>query len=233
MITLRKSADRGHFDHGWLNTYHTFAFGGYRDLRYRGFRSLRVINEDYVQPGYGFPEHDHQNMEIVTYVLAGTLAHRDSMGNGERIRPGDVQRMTAGSGITHSEMNPSDSETVHLLQIWLFPEQDGLEPGYEQKHFPFAERQNRLQLVASRDGRDGSLTIHQHVDLFAAVLAPGTAITHTLRPGRHAWLQLVRGSVELNGSQTLEAGDGAAISEESTIALQATSEAELLLFDLV
>ena len=233
MITLRKSADRGHFDHGWLNTYHSFAFGGYRDLRYRGFRSLRVINEDYVRPGYGFPEHDHQNMEIVTYVLAGTLEHRDSMGNGEQIRPGDVQRMTAGSGITHSEANPSATELVHLLQIWLLPERPGLEPSYEQKHFPIADRQDRLRLVASHEGRDASITIHQDADLYAAVLSPGTTVTHQLQASRHAWLQVIRGVVELNDPENkLEAGDGAAMSDETTVALHATEAAELLLFDL-
>lgn len=230
MIQIRKAEDRGHFDHGWLNTYHTFSFGEYRDAQHSGFRSLRVMNEDFVLPGQGFGTHPHRDMEIVTYVLEGALEHKDSMGNGEVLRPGEFQRMSAGTGITHSEFNPSQNEPVHLYQIWLFPERKGIEPSYEQKRFPDDERRGRLRLVASRGGRDGSLTIHQDADIFLATLLDGERVTHALRTGRHAWLQTLRGEVSLNG-QPLSAGDGAAIRDESELAIHG-NQSEILLFDL-
>ncbi len=227
MITVRKAADRGHFDHGWLDTSHTFSFADYHDPKFMGFRSLRVINEDRVQAGEGFGTHGHRDMEIITYVLEGALAHRDSTGGGGVLRPGEVQRMSAGTGVRHSEMNGSDDEPVHFLQIWLLPERPGITPGYEQKAFP--DRDGGLRLVASHDGRDGSLTIHQDVDLYASQLGSGT-LTYELRPGRHGWLQVARGSVTLNGV-ALTAGDGAAIEGESSLTI-AGSGAEFLLFDL-
>lgn len=231
MITIRKAEDRGHFDHGWLDTYHTFSFASYYDPEQMGFRHLRVINDDRVQPGGGFPTHAHRDMEIITYILSGALEHRDSMGNGSVIRPGEVQRMSAGTGVTHSEMNPSDSEEVHLLQIWILPEEEGIEPGYEQKRFPDTEVRDRLRLVASRDGRDGSLTIRQDVSIYAAVLGEGSEVTHSIAPGRHAWLHLARGRVTLNG-EPLGPGDGAAVSEESSLTIRGGGPAEILLFDL-
>ena len=231
MITLRPSAERGRSELGWLSSRHTFSFADYHDPRHMGFRSLRVINEDRVEPGAGFPTHGHRDMEIVTYVVEGALEHKDSMGNGSVIRPGEVQRMTAGTGVTHSEYNPSRIEPVHLLQIWILPERQGLAPGYEQRAFPAAEMQGRLRLVAARDGRDGSVTVHQDVRLLAARLAPGEEIVHSLAPGRHAWLQIVRGALVMNGT-TLAAGDGAAVSDEARLALAASAPSELLLFDL-
>ena len=232
MIRVRKASERGHFDHGWLDTYHTFSFARYHDPRHMGFRALRVINEDRVQPGRGFGTHGHEDMEIVTYVLDGALEHRDSLGTGSTIRPGELQRMTAGTGITHSEFNPSLTEPVHLYQIWLLPEREGLEPSYEQKVFPESERRNRLRLVASPDGRDGSLTIRQDARLFLASLDGGREVSHELSPGRHAWLQVLRGGVVLNGL-ALSPGDGAAITEESVLAILADGPSEVLLFDLV
>jgi quercetin 2,3-dioxygenase len=231
MIQVRKASERGHFDHGWLDTYHTFSFSRYYDPRHMGFRALRVINEDRIAPGQGFGTHGHEDMEIVTYVLGGALAHRDSLGTGSSIRPGELQRMTAGTGITHSEFNPSDTEPVHLYQIWLLPEREGLEPSYEQKDFPEAERRNRLRLVASPDGRDGSLSIRQDARLFLASLEEGQEVAHALAPGRHAWLQVLRGGIRLNG-RTLSAGDGAAVTAESDLAIRADGSSELLLFDL-
>jgi redox-sensitive bicupin YhaK (pirin superfamily) len=231
MILVRKSAERGHFDHGWLDTRHTFSFGRYYDPRQMGFRSLRVINEDWVKPGKGFGTHPHEDMEIVTYVLDGGLAHRDSLGTGSVIRPGELQRMTAGTGITHSEFNPSATEPVHLYQIWLEPEREGLEPSYEQREFPEPERKNRLRLVASPDGSDGSLTIRQDARLFLATLDGERSVTHQLSPGRHAWLQMLRGKVILNGV-SLSAGDGAAVSQEPELAIRSDGASELLLFDL-
>lgn len=231
MLQVRKSSDRGHFEHGWLDTYHTFSFGQYRDPRQMGFRSLRVMNEDRVEPGQGFGTHPHQNMEIVTYVLAGALEHRDSMGNGEVLRPGEFQRMSAGTGITHSEFNPSQSEPVHLYQIWLLPERNGIEPSYEQKQFPQAERRNRLRLVASRDAADGSLLIHQDARIFLASIDKGQQVSQPLGVGRHAWLQVLRGQVSLNG-QDLNTSDGAAASDERQLTIEAQSDAEILLFDL-
>lgn len=231
MIRIRKSDERGHFHHGWLDTYHTFSFDQYYDPNFMGFRSLRVINEDRVQPGMGFPTHPHRDMEILTYPLEGALQHRDSMGTGSIIRPGELQRMSAGTGITHSEFNASRTEPVHLLQIWLLPERKGLKPSYEQKAFPEAERRGRLRLVASQDGRDGSLTVHQDVSLYAGLLEPGQKVSHRLEPSRSAWVQVARGKVHLNGS-ALEAGDGAAISKQQEIELGSEDAAEILLFDL-
>jgi len=231
MITVRKAEQRGHFDHGWLNTYHTFSFGDYYDPLQMGFRSLRVINEDRVRPGMGFGKHGHRDMEILSYVLEGSLEHQDSMGNGSIIRPGDVQRMTAGTGVTHSERNPSPHEGVHFLQIWVLPERSGLQPGYEQKNFPPSERDGRLRLVASHDGRDGSLTIHQDADLFITNLAAGASVRHSFSPGRSGWLQVARGEAEIDG-QRLSAGAGASISGEKNVEIRGVGEAEILLFDL-
>ena len=231
MITVRAAEDRGHFDHGWLNTYHTFSFAEYYDPAHLGFRHLRVINEDRVHPGRGFPPHAHKDMEIISYVLEGALEHKDSLGTGSVIRPGEVQRMSAGTGITHSEYNPSPTELVHFLQIWIRPERHGLAPGYEQKEFADSEKRDTMRLIASRDGRDGSVTIHQNVDVFAAILVPGTSLRHALRAGRHAWLQVARGTLQLHGHR-LTAGDGAAISSEAVVAISSDAGAEVLLFDL-
>ena len=231
MISVRKAGERGHFDFGWLDTYHTFSFGEYYDPRNMGFRSLRVINEDFVAPGRGFGEHGHRDMEIVTYVLEGGLAHRDSMGNGSTIRPGDVQRMSAGTGVRHSEFNHSEDERVHLLQIWILPAETGTEPGYEEKKFGDDEKRNRLRVVASPDGRDGSVTIHQDAEIYVSQLEDGREVAHELKEGRHAWLQVARGAVELNG-QRLEQGDGAAASDEGRLAIVGRGPAEVLLFDL-
>jgi redox-sensitive bicupin YhaK (pirin superfamily) len=231
MITVRRSADRGHFDHGWLDTRHTFSFADYRDPRFMGFRSLRVINQDRVAPGQGFGTHPHRDMEIVSYVLSGALSHRDSMGNGSMIRPGDVQRMTAGTGVTHSEFNGSDDHPVHFLQIWVLPERPGLPPGYEQRTFPDAEKRGRLRLVASRDGAEGSVTIHQDARILAALLASGEEVLHRLGPGRHAWVQVLSGEVELE-EERMGPGDGAAISASPRVTIRAAQDAEVLLFDL-
>jgi quercetin 2,3-dioxygenase len=231
MITVRKAQERGHARHGWLDSFHTFSFAGYHDPQHMGFRALRVINEDRVQPRRGFDTHSHRDMEIVTYVLTGALRHEDSLGTGSVIRPGDVQRMSAGTGVSHSEFNHSATELVHLLQIWLLPERDGLAPSYEQKHFPVEERRGVLRLVASRDARSGSIRIHSDVDLYASLLSEGESLSHALRPGRHAWLQVARGHCTLNGSP-LEAGDGAAVSGEAALRLTGGTDAEVLLFDL-
>ena len=229
MITVRKAGDRGHFDHGWLDTRHTFSFADYHDPAHMGFRHLRVINEDRVAPGQGFPKHGHRDMEIISYVLEGALQHRDSLGTGSIIRPGEVQRMTAGSGVMHSEYNPSESEPVHFLQIWIVPDRRDLTPAYEQK--AFEAKRGALRLVASPDGREGSVTIHQDVALHAALLDEGMEVVHTLAPGRYAWVQVVRGTIALNG-RTLDAGDGAAASDETSLRLTAAAPAEVLLFDL-
>lgn len=231
MIRVRKAADRGHANHGWLDTWHTFSFATYQDTQHIHFRALRVMNEDRVAPGQGFGTHPHRDMEIVTYVLSGALEHKDSMGNGEVLYPGEFQRMSAGTGITHSEFNPKDDEPVHLYQIWIFPEQKGIEPSYEQKRFPEEERHNQLRLVASRDAEEGSLTIHQDAKIYLATLDPGAEVTQNLAEDRHAWLQVLRGSVTLNG-EPLDTSDGAAVSEESALTIQATSDAEVMLFDL-
>jgi redox-sensitive bicupin YhaK (pirin superfamily) len=231
MITVRRSNERGHFDHGWLNTYHTFSFDQYYDRRYMGFRSLRVINEDFVAPGRGFPKHGHRDMEIITYILEGALKHEDSMGNGSVIRPGDVQRMTAGTGVRHSEQNASDEERVHLLQIWILPHTVELEPGYEQKAFTEDERRGRLRLIASEDGREGSVLVHQDVSLFASVLSSGQEVEQTIDPLRYAWIQVARGSVEVNDEKA-DQGDGLVVAGESNLRIRAQQDAELLLFDL-
>lgn len=232
MIQVRNANDRGHANHGWLDTHHTFSFSTYHDPNHMRFRSLRVMNEDTVAPGQGFGTHPHNDMEIVTYVLEGALEHKDSMGNGEVLRPGEFQRMSAGTGITHSEFNPSDSEPVHLYQIWLFPEHKGIEPSYEQKRFPEVERHNQLRLVASRNAENGSLRIHQDARIYLSQFDAGKEIEHELLEGRHAWLQVLRGAVSLNGVN-LKTSDGAAVSEETALTIRATSDAEIMLFDLV
>jgi redox-sensitive bicupin YhaK (pirin superfamily) len=231
MLTVRKASDRGHANHGWLDSFHTFSFADYYDAKHMGFRALRVINEDRVTAGMGFGTHPHRDMEIVSYVLEGAIAHRDSMGNGEVLRPGEVQRMTAGTGVTHSEFNPSRTEGLHFLQIWIVPKKRNLTPGYEQKAFPSQERQGKLRLVAAEDGRDGALTIHQDMAIYAALLAAGEEVTHALAKGRGAWIQVTRGSIEVDGT-TLTAGDGAALEDVSEIGIRGVEAAEFLLFDL-
>jgi redox-sensitive bicupin YhaK (pirin superfamily) len=231
MITIRKAEDRGHFDFGWLNTYHTFSFGDYYDPKHTRFGTLRVINEDFVQPSHGFPTHGHRDMEIVTYILEGALQHRDSMGTGSIIRRGDAQRMSAGTGVTHSEANPSSDEPVHLLQIWIFPREQGTPPDYEEKKFSDDEKHNRLRLIVSPDGSEGSVRIHQDAKIFASLLDPGQQVEHALANGRDAWLQVAAGSVSVNDNP-LKQGDGAGIRKESKITITATEAAEILLFDL-
>ena len=231
MITLRPSAERGHFDHGWLNTYHTFSFGDYTDPDHMGYRSLRVINEDRVAPGEGFGMHPHADMEIVTYVLDGALRHEDSMGEGGIIRPGDVQRMSAGTGVRHSEANASTSEPVHLLQIWIVPERRGIAPSYEQKHFEPDALRNTLACVVAPHGMGGALSIHQDARIYAARLDAGRAVRHELAEGRGGWIQVARGALDLNGV-TLRAGDGASVEGANDLTLGAIEDAELLLFDL-
>jgi quercetin 2,3-dioxygenase len=231
MIGVRKAGERGVANFGWLDSRHTFSFGDYHDPRFMGFSDLRVINDDRIAGGGGFPTHPHRDMEIVTYVIDGALAHKDSLGNGAVIRPGEVQRMTAGTGIRHSEYNESPSEPVRLLQIWMLPESAGLTPGYEQKEFPDVVRRNKLALVGSRDGREGSVTIHQDLSLYAGLLDKDAAVEHVLAPGRRAWLQVARGAVELNGI-ALGEGDGAATKDETRLAIRAAEPADLLLFDL-
>ncbi|HSS45914.1 MAG TPA: pirin family protein [Burkholderiales bacterium] len=231
MIVLRKSADRGYFDHGWLKTYHTFSFADYFDREHMNFGSLRVINEDFVQAGKGFGTHPHRDMEIITYILEGQLAHKDSMGNGSIIKRGDVQRMSAGTGVTHSEYNASQTEAVHLLQIWILPKLNGIKPGYEQKYFSDAEKTGKLRLVVSPDGRDDSVTIHQDAFMYAGLLSQGKELSHSPASGRRAYLQVARGALRVNG-QRLEAGDGVKVTDEKTITLAASENSELLLFDL-
>jgi len=231
MIDLRKGSDRGHFDHGWLKTYHTFSFADYFDREHMSFSSLRVINEDYVQAGKGFGTHPHRDMEIITYILEGKLAHKDSMGNGSIIKPGDVQRMSAGTGVTHSEFNASQDEIVHLLQIWILPKYSGLQPSYEQKYFDAREKQNKLRLVASPDGREGSVTIHQDASMYASILSKGKELSFSLANSRRAYIQVLRGALKVN-SERLNAGDGAKITGEKVINLAAADESELLMFDL-
>jgi quercetin 2,3-dioxygenase len=231
MINIRRSEDRGGGNFGWLNTRHTFSFDQYHDPRFMGFRSLRVINEDVVAPAEGFPTHPHRDMEIITYVLQGALEHKDSLGTGSVIRPGDGQRMSAGRGIRHSEMNSSPTNPVHLLQIWIMPDKSGHEPSYEQKAFPNDEKRGKLRLIASPNGQDGSVTIHQDAKLFVSLLSPGQEVRHHLAKSRHAWLQVAKGEVDLNGN-TLKQGDGAAISEEQQLNIKGKKEAEVLLFDL-
>jgi redox-sensitive bicupin YhaK (pirin superfamily) len=231
MIRVRKAGERGHADHGWLDTYHTFSFADYYDPRHMGFRALRVMNEDRVQPREGFGMHPHRGMEIVTYVLEGALTHRDSLGTGSVLRAGELQRMTAGTGVLHSEFNDSASEPVHLYQIWLLPDRKGLTPGYEQSAFGEAEKGGKLLLVASPDGREGSLTIHQDARVFLSSLEDGGRVGHDLGPGRHGWLQVLRGRVAVNG-RPLSEGDGAAISEEPRVEVVADGRSEVMLFDL-
>ena len=230
-IRVIRGDSRGHLDHGWLDTYHTFSFGDYHDPARMGFRSLRVMNEDRVAPGMGFGTHPHRDMEILTYVLEGTLFHQDSLGHGGPIRSGELQRMTAGTGITHSERNASETEPVHLYQIWLFSDRRNLQPGYEQKAFDEQGRHGRWQLVASNDGRDGSLTVHQDASLSLARLEKGEWISRELAEDRHGWLQILRGQVEVDGI-TLEAGDGATIEGNSRLVIEGAADSEILLFDL-
>lgn len=231
MILLRKADERGHTRLTWLDSRHTFSFGDYYDPKYTGFRHLRVINEDRVRAGAGFGSHSHRDMEIVTYVLEGALEHKDSLGTGSVIRPGEVQRMSAGTGISHSEFNCSQTEPVHFLQIWIVPEAMGIEPGYEQRSFDLGKSPGRWTLIASRGGRDGAVEIHQDVDLWSARLALGQTIHYSLRPGRHAWIQVARGRLTLNGI-SLNQGDGASASQEEALHVQADRSSELLLFDL-
>lgn len=231
MITVRKSHERGHANHGWLDTYYSFSFASYHDPAQMGFSSLRVINDDRVAPAGGFPTHGHRDMEIITYVLEGSLEHKDSMGNGSVIYPGDVQRMSAGTGITHSEYNPSKSEPLHLLQIWIVPDQLKVVPSYQQIHFTVDQKRNHLQLIASPDGRDGSVTIYQDAFVYATVLEPGHTVTHVTPPQRCAYVHVARGEAVLNG-QILSAGDGARIVGEPTLSLLTHSSAEVLLFNL-
>ncbi len=235
MMRRRPADQRGHFDHGWLDTHHSFSFGHYHDPEHMGFRDLRVINDDIIQPSRGFGTHGHRDMEIITYVLDGALEHKDSTGGGSVLRPGDVQRMTAGHGVTHSEFNHSPEEALRLLQIWILPRENGLEPGYEEKHFPADERQGRFRLIAAPEGSPDALTIHQDVQVFAALLKAGDTVGHELAPGRHAWLQVAKGRVQVagqGGQATLDEGDGLAISDETTIELEGLEDSEVLLFDL-
>lgn len=230
-LTVRKADERGRANFGWLDSKHSFSFGHYYDPDHMGFGPLRVINDDRVAPGGGFPTHPHSDMEIISYVLEGALEHKDSLGTGSVIRPGDVQRMSAGSGVRHSEFNASKSEPVHFLQIWIIPEKTGLAPSYEEKTFSETEKRGQLKLIGSRDGRDGSVTIHQDVDLYSTVLGHGDAVTHDIAPGRGGWVQVARGSVTLNG-EVLREGDGVAVSTSGTLRLEGVDDAEVLLFDM-
>ncbi|MHB8621801.1 MAG: pirin family protein [Sulfuricaulis sp.] len=231
MLTIRRSQDRGHANHGWLDSYHSFSFADYHDPAHMGFSALRVINEDRVQPGEGFPTHGHRDMEIISYVLEGALEHRDSLGNGSVIRPGDVQRMSAGTGVRHSEYNPSHDESVHFLQIWILPSANNMAPGYEQKNFASKELDGSLRLIAAPDGRDGAVTIHQDVLVYATRLTDHDSVSYSLAPGRCAYVQVARGQVEVSGAR-LNAGDGARIESEQTVRLTADGPTEVLLFDL-
>jgi redox-sensitive bicupin YhaK (pirin superfamily) len=231
MLTLRRSEERGYADHGWLKSHHTFSFASYHDPRFMGFGPLRVINDDHIAAGRGFGTHGHRDMEIVTYVLEGAVAHKDSMGNGSTIRPGDVQRMSAGRGVLHSEFNPQPDRGTHLLQIWIEPDVTGIEPEYEEKRFEEADKRGRLRLVASPDGRDGSVRIHQDARLYVGLFDGPESATVPLAPGRRAWVHVARGSVSLNG-QALQAGDAVAVQDESAIALSDGDGAEVLVFDL-
>lgn len=231
MQTIRHAAERGRASLGWLDSRHSFSFGQYYDPQHMGFGPLRVINEDWIQPGQGFGMHGHRDMEIITYIIDGALEHKDSMGSGSVIRRGDVQRMSAGTGVMHSEFNHSGETIVHLLQIWILPQRAGLTPSYEEKSFDEASKRGRLRLIGSQDAREGSVTIHQDVDLYAAVLDTGQTVEHALAAGRKAWLQLVQGSVELNG-EALGAGDGVAIDSDGKLVITAMADAEVLLFDM-
>jgi redox-sensitive bicupin YhaK (pirin superfamily) len=231
MLTVRRAEDRGHADHGWLDSRHTFSFADYHDPKHLGFRALRVINEDRVKPGQGFGTHGHRDMEIISYVIEGALEHKDSMGTGSVIRPGDLQRMSAGTGVTHSEYNASRTDLVHFLQIWLVPDKSGIAPSYEQKRLPAVDQRGKLRLVASPDGSRGSVTLHVDARLYASALGPEDRVEHVVHPGRHAWIQVVRGKLNANGTE-LEPGDGASTSDAGSLVLQATEEAEVLVFDL-
>ncbi len=231
MLSIRRSDDRGRGDHGWLRSRHTFSFANYYDPRHTGFRDLLVINEDRVAPGSGFPTHGHRDMEILSYVLSGALEHADSMGTGSVIRPGDVQVMSAGTGVRHSEYNHSDTDPVHFLQIWILPKRRGLKPRYEQREFKDEDKRDQLRLVASEDGREGSVTVHQDVDIYASLLSPGATVSHPRRSGRHLWLHVARGRVEVAG-RTLEAGDAIATDDADALTITGQEDAELLLFDL-
>ena len=232
MYRIRRARERGHANHGWLDTWNTFSFSDYFDPAHMGFRSLRVMNEDWVEPGKGFGMHPHRDMEIVTYILDGELEHRDSLGNGSVLRPGEFQRMTAGTGITHSEFNPSRTTTAHLYQIWLLPRQKGLTPSYDQRIFPADDKRGRFRLVASPDGANASLTIQQDAQIHLGEFEASAELGHELAAGRHGWLQVLRGSVQL-GDETLQAGDGVAISDETRIGLRAIEAGEVMLFDLL
>ena len=231
MIALRKAGERGHANHGWLDSYHSFSFADYYDPQHMAYSSLRVINEDYVQPGKGFGTHGHRDMEIITYILEGALEHKDSMGNGSVIRPGDVQRMSAGTGVQHSEFNPSQSEVVHLLQIWIEPDVAGIRPSYEEKHFDAASKRGMLRLIAASGGRDGSVTIHQDASVYAALIDGTERVSHALAAGRKAYVHVARGKVAVNG-QPLAAGDALKASGESTLVFEGGAQSEVLLFDL-
>jgi redox-sensitive bicupin YhaK (pirin superfamily) len=232
MLTLRRSTDRGRAEFGWLDSHHTFSFGEYHDSKHMGFGPLRVINEDRVQPGKGFGTHSHKDMEIISYVLEGALEHKDSMGNGSVIRPGDVQRMYAGTGVQHSEFNHSKSEPVHFLQIWILPDQAGLDPGYSEKRFPDEDKNGALKLIVSGDGRADSISIHQDLDLYTALLGDSQSVEHRFAPDRIGWVQVARGRVRI-GDADLEAGDGAAIENEERMLIEALAPSEILLFDMV
>ena len=231
MITIRKAEERGHANHGWLDTHHTFSFASYYNPEQMGFRSLRVINEDKITAGAGFGTHGHRDMEIITYVLDGAVEHKDSIGNGSIIQPGEVQRMSAGTGILHSEYNHSQREGAHFLQIWILPDTQGLKPSYEQKSFHLEKDPGKLHLVAAKDGKNGAVAVHQDMALYAGTLNPGDRIDHPLAANRHAWIQVARGEINLNG-MPLKTSDGAAISEETELKIEATKDAEILLFDL-
>lgn len=231
-IIRRPAAERGHFDHGWLDTWHSFSFAGYMDPRFMGFRNLRVINEDFVAAGAGFPTHPHRDMEIVTYVVSGAVAHKDSMGNGSTIRPGEIQRMTAGTGITHSEFNPLAETPLHLLQIWILPPRAGLKPSYEQLAYTEADRADRLHLLASPEGSTGGVKLNADARIYTATLRPGAEAAVELAPGRHAWVQVIKGKVTAHG-ETLSAGDGAALIEPGRVVLGGVEAAEVLVFDLM
>jgi redox-sensitive bicupin YhaK (pirin superfamily) len=231
MITRRPADERGSTRTDWLDSWHTFSFNRYYDARHMGFRDLRVINEDFVAPATGFGAHSHRDMEIITYIVSGALEHKDSMGNTSVIRPGDAQRMSAGTGVTHSEHNPSTDAPTHLLQIWILPERDGLPPGYEQREFVPEGARGGLRLIASRTGSDGAVKVHQDVEVYAATLGEGEEVAYELRSGRHAWVQLIKGSLRLNEVE-LRAGDGAAVSEEERLVMRAGEPCEILLFDL-
>ena len=231
MLTIRKADDRGHANHGWLDSHHTFSFAGYRDPAHMGFRSLRVINEDRVQPSQGFGTHGNESMEIISYVVDGAMEHKDSMGTGSVLQPGDVQRMSAGRGVTHSEFNHSPTEPLRFLQIWVLPESEGIDPSYEERHFAETEKRSRLRLIVSPDGEEGSLRIHQDVRVYASILAKSESVEHEMSSGRHAWVQVVQGSLSLNGDE-LHEGDGAAVSDLAQLSFEGVEEAEFLIFDL-